>query len=50
MLYFVKDNVIHRFPVSKRCDARRDKEPLKDTIPHNVEECPWCMRYWPDEQ
>lgn len=49
MLYFVKDNKIHRFPVPKRCSAKRSSEPLRDTIPRNVEECEYCMRLWPEE-
>lgn len=50
MLYFVKENTIHRFPVSSRCSAKREKEPLRDTIPHGVEECVYCMRQWPGEE
>ena len=50
MLYFVKENTIHTFPVSKRCSAKREKEPLRDTIPHQVDECPHCMRLWPGEE
>lgn len=49
MLYFVKDNRIHLFPVPLRCGAKRDREPLRDTIPHDVEECDYCMRRWPDD-
>jgi hypothetical protein len=49
MLYFVKDNTIHRYPVPKRCSAKRGKEPLRDTIPRNVEECEYCMHWWPGE-
>ncbi len=49
MLYFVKENTIHTFPVSKRCGAKRDREQLCDTIPHDVVECLYCMRLWPGE-
>ena len=50
MLYFVKDNTIHTFPVSKRCAAVREKEQLRDTIPHGSKECPYCMRSWPGDK
>ncbi len=49
MLYFVKDNTLHRFPVPERCGAQHDKEPLRDTIPHGVVECIYCMRRWPGD-
>lgn len=39
MLFFVKGNTIHTFPVSNRCG-----EQLRGTIPHDVVECPYCMR------
>lgn len=42
MLYFVKYNTLHRFPVPMRCGVKRDKEPLRDTIPNGVEECTYC--------
>jgi len=47
MLYFVKNNMLHRFPVPKRCGVMRENEPLRDTIPHGVVECELCMNYWP---
>ena len=50
MLYFVKDNKIHRYPTSKRCSAKRSGEPLRDTILRNVEECEFCMRWWPGDK
>jgi len=49
MLYFVKDNRLRQFPVPLRCGVKRDKEPLRDTIPRGVEECVSCMRRWPDD-
>ena len=49
MLYFVKDNTLHRFPVPIRCGVKYDHEPLRDTIPHDVEECIDCMRRWPKD-
>ncbi len=50
MLYFVKENTIHTFPVSKRCSAVKEKEQLRDTIPHGAEDCPYCMHRWPDDK
>lgn len=50
MLYFVQNNQLHRYPVSKRCGAVRSKEPLRDTVPHHVEECLYCMRHWPGDE
>ena len=44
MLYFVKDNTLHRFPVPKRCGEERSKEPLGDAIPNGVKECIYCMQ------
>ncbi|ABB32612.2 hypothetical protein GeomeDRAFT_3391 [Geobacter metallireducens RCH3] len=50
MLYFVKEKTIHTFPVSKRCTVQREKEQLRDTIPTDVEQCPYCMHSWPGEK
>lgn len=50
MNYFVKDNCIHRFPIPKMCNAEREKEVLRDTVVHGVEECPYCFRTWPAEE
>jgi hypothetical protein len=47
MLYFIKENTIHQYPVGKRCTALYEREQLRDTIPHGVVECPYCMRSWP---
>ncbi|MHB8056703.1 MAG: hypothetical protein ACYDHC_02280 [Desulfuromonadaceae bacterium] len=49
MLYFVKDNKLHRLPTPKRCSCTHKNEPLRDTIPHDVEECVYCMRFWPGD-
>jgi hypothetical protein len=49
MLYFVKEGQIHKFPVSKRCGAHYDNEQLRDTIPHGVVECVYCMNTWPGD-
>lgn len=50
MLYFVKNNKLHRYPVPKRCETIYKNEQLRDTIPHNVEECLYCMRRWPGDE
>jgi len=49
MLYFVKEKnvTVHQYPVAKRCTAVYEQEQLRDTIPHGVNECPYCMREWP---
>lgn len=49
MLYFVQDNKLHRFPVPLRCGVKYNREPLRDTIPHGVEECINCLRCFPCE-
>jgi hypothetical protein len=50
MLYFVKQGQIHRYPVSKRCGARHELEPLRDTILRGVDECVYCMHRWPGDK
>lgn len=50
MLYFAKENHLHRFPVPKRCSVKYDHEILRDTIPHDIEECSYCMHRWPGEE
>ena len=47
MLYFIQQDTIHRYPVDKRCPAVYRREQLRDTIPHEVAECPYCMKLWP---
>ena len=47
MLYFVQQNKIHQYPVVKRCSALYQQEQLRDTVPHGVIECPYCMKNWP---
>ena len=49
MHYFFKDNKLHRYPVPKRCGVQFQKEILRDTIPHHVEQCIYCMRRWPED-
>ena len=46
MLYFVKDNILHRFPVPMRCGVQFSREAIKqsDNIPPGVKECEHCMR------
>ena len=50
MLYFVKDNKLHRYPTPKRCDIKRENEKLRDTIPRELEQCIYCMNYWPGDK
>ncbi len=50
MLYFVKENRLHRYPTPKRCKVKYENEQLRDTIPHAVEECLYCMRRWPGDE
>jgi hypothetical protein len=50
MLYFVKENHLHRFPVPERCGTHYDHETLRDTITHDVEECPYCLHRWPGDE
>lgn len=47
MLYFIKQNTIHAYPVKEGCRASYEKEQLRDTVPHGVKECPYCMKIWP---
>ncbi|HJV65274.1 MAG TPA: hypothetical protein VJ550_06050 [Geomonas sp.] len=47
MLYFIKENTVHQYPVAKGCAAVYQDEQLRDTIIHGVKECPYCMREWP---
>ena len=49
MLYFIKENRIHKYPVPPRCAAKYEQEQLRDTIPHAAEECLYCMRRWPGD-
>ena len=47
MLLFIKQNQIHQYPVAKGCNAVYQQEPLRDTIPHDVKRCPYCLGLWP---
>ncbi|MBI2354945.1 MAG: hypothetical protein HYV06_07945 [Deltaproteobacteria bacterium] len=49
MLYFVKNSRLHRYPLPKRCSATYEHEQLRDSVPHGVEQCVYCMRVWPGE-
>ena len=50
MLLFIQQNKIHRYPVAKRCSAVYQQEQLRDTIPHDVKRCPYCLNTWPGEK
>ena len=50
MLYFVQNNMLHRYPLPKRCKCIRHSEPLRDTIPYEVEQCVYCMHRWPGDE
>lgn len=50
MHYFVKNNVLHKFPVTEPCKVRYGNEIVRDTKPHGVEECIYCLRVWPQYQ
>jgi hypothetical protein len=50
MLFFVKDNTLHRFPVPKRCGVERNSEKLRDTVPHEVKKCVYCLSRWPADE
>lgn len=50
MLYFVKGNQVHQYPVPKRCGVAYQRETLRDTVPLDVEECVYCMRRWPADE
>ena len=49
MQYFIKDDKLHRYPVTKRCNVNHTGETLRDSIPHGVEQCVYCLRYWPGD-
>lgn len=50
MLYFIKKDTIHRYPVAKSCSAAYQQEQLRDTILRAVTECPYCLRVWPGKE
>jgi len=49
MLYFVKDRVLHKFPVPQRCGVQRASEKLRDTVPNAIEKCAYCLKNWPGD-
>ena len=50
MQYFVKENQIHRYPEPRLCSVRHEHEILRDTVPHGVKKCEYCMHWWPDDE
>lgn len=50
MLYFIKENTIHRYPPGKRCSARYEQERLGDVIPYDAKKCPYCLALWPQDK
>lgn len=50
MLYFIKEKTIHTYPVGLGCGALYEQEQLRDTVPRDVEECPYCMKVWPGKK
>ena len=50
MLLFIQEKTIHQYPVARRCSAVYHQEPLRDTIPHDVKQCPYCLSIWPGLQ
>jgi hypothetical protein len=49
MLYFVKESTLHRYPVPLRCNAKFGNEIIRDTIPHGVQQCEYCLKWWPGD-
>jgi hypothetical protein len=47
MLMFIQQHKIHTYPVAGRCSAAYRQEQLRDTIPHDVKQCPYCLGFWP---
>lgn len=47
MLYFIKQNTTHTYPVRKGCKAVYEREQLRDTVLREVHQCPYCMNVWP---
>ncbi|MBJ6726717.1 hypothetical protein [Geomesophilobacter sediminis] len=50
MLYFIKDGTIHQYPPVWRCSETYENQVLRDTIPSDVEECPYCLGIWPADR
>jgi len=49
MLLFIQHKTLHQYPVDKRCSALYRQEPLRDTVPRDVKQCPYCMHVWPGD-
>lgn len=50
MQYFVKKNLVHSFPTGRRCGASYDNEQVRDTVPHGVSHCVYCLHRWPADE
>lgn len=51
MLYFVKENKLHRYPVPLHCNVKLyGNEVIRDTIPHGIEQCEYCLKWWPGDK
>ena len=50
MLYFVKENKLHRYPVPLHCNVKYGNEVIRDTITHGVEQCEYCLKWWPEDK
>ena len=50
MLFFVKHAQIHKFPLPPQCEESYESEQLRDTVPHDVKPCLYCMHRWPKEE
>jgi hypothetical protein len=50
MLLFIQHNKLHTYPVASRCSAHYQQEQLRDTAPHDVVRCPYCLNFWPEER
>lgn len=49
MLYFIKNGTVHQFPVPRRCGETYTNQQLRDTIPHDSQECVFCLHRWPED-
>lgn len=50
MMYFVKNSQVHKFPVPPQCEEQHGFEQLRDTVPHGVKPCLYCMHRWPKQE
>lgn len=49
MLYYIKHNMLHRYPEPPRCRERLGNEILRDTVVHGVKKCDYCLHWWPED-